>query len=78
MFAANVLDAALVRPVAGFHRAWVPERGGVIRNSFAVGIIAVATLAAAGLLFRRRRVVLTTPGGAALRDVVDDLYAAGL
>jgi len=47
----------------------------VIRNSFAVGILAVATLAAASLFIRRRRLVLATAGS---RIDVDDLYEAGL
>ena len=48
----------------------------VIRNTFAVGILAVATLAAASLFIRRRRVVLATAGFSRLD--VDDLYEAGL
>lgn len=46
-----------------------------IRN-FGVGIIAIATIAVAGLFFKRRRDVPTVLTG---RDqAVDQLYAAGL
>lgn len=46
-----------------------------IRN-FGVGLLALAALTAASLLFRRRRPVLVATGD---RDhLVDDLYAAGL
>jgi hypothetical protein len=51
--------------------------GGRIRKNFAVGLLAFATLAAAGLLFR-----LQQPAAASVRFGktvrVDDLYQAGL
>ncbi len=45
---------------------------------FAVGLLAIAALAAAGYLLTRRRPTLAAvPGGKEFRPV-DDLYAAGL
>jgi hypothetical protein len=44
-------------------------------RSFGVGLLALATLAAASLLLRRRHVVAGAGRG---RSIVDTLYAAGL
>lgn len=54
----------------------VPSKGGTIRN-VTVGILAVATLAAASLLMRRRRPNYDWALAGSKVDV-DDLYAAGL
>jgi len=45
---------------------------------FAVGLLALAALAAAGFLLTRRRPSLVTAQGGKARPPVDDLYAAGL
>jgi len=45
---------------------------------FAVGLLALAALAAAGLLLSRRRPALEAATAARDRQPVDDLYAAGL
>jgi hypothetical protein len=50
-----------------------PHREVAIRG-FGVGLLALATLAAASLLLRRRHVV----GAGRGRSIVDTLYAAGL
>ena len=46
-----------------------------IRN-FGVGLIAIATLAVAGFVFRRRRSAIVVAAGN--EEIIDDLYAAGL
>ena len=47
---------------------------------FAVGLLALAALAAAGYLLTRRRpsTLAAVPGGKTTRRPVEDLYAAGL
>ncbi|MBI4502781.1 MAG: hypothetical protein HY700_16665 [Gemmatimonadetes bacterium] len=45
---------------------------------FAVGLLALAAIAAAGFLLVRRRPSLTALHGGQARQPVDDLYAAGL
>jgi len=45
---------------------------------FAVGLLALAAIAAAGFLIVRRRPALTALPGGQARKPVDDLYAAGL
>ena len=44
---------------------------------FAVGLLALAAIAAAGILLTRRRPSLTAVRGGTNRKSVDDLYAAG-
>jgi hypothetical protein len=66
----------LVGPVADSSSALTSTREASIR-SFGVGLIALATVAAAGILFRYRRpIVIARPG--LRRTKVDALYAAGL
>ena len=45
---------------------------------FAVGLLALAALAAAGFFLTRRRPSLSAVQGGKARKPVDDLYAAGL
>jgi hypothetical protein len=60
---------------SGFQRVHDSGKEAAIRN-FGVGIIAIATIAFAGLFFRRRRA--TVPTLANPDETVDELYAAGL
>jgi len=48
----------------------------VVIRSLGVGLVALATVAAAGFFLRRRRVFVR--GGARRVSVIDALYAAGL
>jgi hypothetical protein len=50
----------------------------VLIRRFAVGLFALAALAAAGFLLTRRRLSLSAVPGNEPRKPVDDLYAAGL
>ena len=50
----------------------------VLIRRFAVGLLALAAIAAAGFLIVRRRPALTALPGGQTRKPVDDLYAAGL
>ncbi len=47
-------------------------------RGFAVGLVALAALAAAGLLLTKRRPALQVSPGGESTGYVDDLYAAGL
>ena len=65
-----------VLSVSADQRGKDPKQEVVIRN-VAVGLIAVATLAAASLIIRNRKGVESLPEDSPRTDV-EDLYAAGL
>lgn len=47
-------------------------------RSFGVGLLAIAAVTAASLIFRRRRPLLARAGTAGRLPLVEDLYEAGL
>ena len=47
-------------------------------RSFGVGLIALATFAAAGIMLRRRRYIPVRSKSGRRRPTVDKLYAAGM
>ena len=60
-----------------YHRFVVPNQEVRIRK-FAVGLLAIAAVAAASLLLTRRRREIPAPSLTGTDRQVDDLYAAGL